>query len=291
MPIRAEDAVLRPCTSFLFKGHNGTGKTIAATGEEFRPVYVFNCEGRIESVLTYHKKYNNLKDIEFDNFPIGSGYYGIDKRMDELIRSCPYKTVVMSSLTSFIYLILEHLIRDKFGKKTAKGFDAGKKVGGIPVNELQDFNAEDSAIINDLIAAFQQLKDNQGVTCILEAHITPYEITSLEEGQRSTYTVNNILTKGKKAPASVPGFFNEIYLFHKEYKGVGEGLKSTRYLVNTVGTSTDDCKTSWGIEPFDWTGKDFSVELFNQLRGNVEGNKIINAPRVDPNAPKMVSFK
>lgn len=282
MAIKAEDAVMRPTTSYLFKGHNGTGKTIAACSEEFRPVYVFNCEGRFESVLNHYK--GNLKGIEFDNYPIGSGYYPIDKKFDELVGRCEYRTVVMSSLTSFIYLILEHLIRDAFGKKTAKGFDQGKRIGGIPVNQLQDFNAEDSAIINDLIAAFQQLKA-QGVNTILEAHLVPYEIVTLEEGQRVVTTVNNILTKGKKAPASVPGFFNEIYLFHKEYEGIIAGKQTAKYKVNTLGTSTDDCKTSWGIESFDWTGKDFSKEIMRQLSQEVK-----DTPAADPNRPKLLSF-
>lgn len=279
MPIKAEDSLIRPVTSFLFKGHNGTGKTIAACSQKFRPVYIFNCEGRFESVLGYYK--GNLKDIEYDNFPIGSGYFGLDQRFESLIRSCPYQTVVVSSLTSFIYLVLNHLIKDAFGKKTAKGFDAGKRIGGIPVNELQDFNAEDSAIINDLIAGFQQLKA-QGVTVILEAHITPFEITSLEEGKRVSQTINQILTKGKKAPASVPGFFNEIYLFEKQYQGFGQAPK---YFCNTVGDSSNDCKSSWNIESFEWTKKDFSEILFGQL-----SNEIKNTERVDPNAPKVVSF-
>ncbi len=289
MPIRAEDSIIRPVTSFLFKGHNGTGKTIAACSQKFRPVYVFNCEGRFESVLTYYKKHGNLKDIEYDNFPIGSGYFGLDQRFDKLIANCPYQTVVMSSLTSFIYLILNHLIKDAFGKKNAKGYDMGKRIGGIPVSQLQDFNAEDSAIINDLIAGFQQLKA-QGVTVILEAHITPYEITSIEEGGRVTTTINQILTKGKKAPASVPGFFNEIYLFEKTYEGIVVGQQQSKFSVNTGGTPTDDCKSSWGIKSFDWTNQDFSTILFDQLGGDDMGKSIIDAPRIDPNAPSEIKF-
>ena len=74
MSIKAEEAVIRPVTSFLFKGHNGTGKTIAACSSQFRPVYVFNCEGRFESVLNYYKnRPEGLKGIEFYNFTIGAG--------------------------------------------------------------------------------------------------------------------------------------------------------------------------------------------------------------------------
>lgn len=283
MPKRAEDYISRPVTSYLFKGHNGTGKTIAACGEEFRPVYVFNCEGRFESVINYYK--GNLKGIEFDDYPIGSGYTALDTKLDELVKRCEYKTVVISSLTSFIYLILNHLIKAKAGQTRKGGYAAGKKIGGIPVNELEDYNAEDSAIINDLIAFFQEVKA-QGVSCILEAHITPYDLVTLEEGQRVVTTINQILTKGKKAPASVPGFFNEIYLFRKNYEGIMVGQQTTKYEVITEGTSLDDCKTSWGIKGFEWTGKDFSKELMKQLSQEVK-----DTPREDPNRPKLVQLK
>lgn len=285
MPQQADNTPIRPVTSFLFKGHNGTGKSIAACGKQFRPVYVFNCEGRIESVINYYRKLDgHCRDIEFDNYPVGSSYYALDQQFDKLIKRCEYKTVVMSSLTSFIYLILNHLIKSKAGQTTRSGSQAGRTIGGIPVNELQDYNAEDSGIINDLIAGFQELKSN-GVNVILEAHITPYELVTLEEGQRVVTTINQILTKGKKAPASIPGFFNEMYLFYKDYEGVGEGNKRTKYRFTSDGTNTDDCKTSLDIKGFDFTGKDFSVEWEKQL-----SKEVLETPRVDPDAPKKVNF-
>jgi len=283
--MKAEDYLIRPVSSFLFKGHNGTGKTIAACAKEFRPIYVFNCEGRFESVIKYYKnRPEGIKDIEVDDYPIGSGYFNLDKKLDAIIARPEYRTVLMSSLTSFIYLILNHLIKDKAGKKTRSGADAGMRIGGIPVNELQDYNAEDSAIINDLIAFFQQIKGN-GVNCILEAHITPYELVSLEGGQRVVNTINQILTKGKKAPASVPGFFNEIWLFSKQFEGIIAGQQEPHFLVNTMGTPTDDCKTSWGIKSFDWTNEDFGDKVFNQLSQEVK-----DTPREDPNKPKVVAW-
>lgn len=286
-PIRAEDAVIRPVLTLLSKGNQGSGKTIFSCSPSLRPTYVFNCEGRFDSVLTYYK--GNLKDLEYDDFPIGTGYDKLDKKMDELVSRCEYNTVVMSSLTSFIYVILNHLIRAKAGQTRGQGNQqrpAGLKIGGIPVNELEDYNAEDSAIINDLISFFQQMKAN-GVNCILEAHITPYELSWFEGGQKITKTIQQILTKGKKAPASVPAFFNEIWLFEKSYEGVIVGKQSKRYAVNTSGSPLDDCKTSWDIEGFDFTNdKDpFGNLVLPQLSREVK-----ETPRVDPNRPKIVSF-
>jgi hypothetical protein len=284
MPIKASDTVIRPVLSILSKGRTGTGKTIASCGKEFRPVYVLDCEGRFRSVINYYNKLDgHCKDIEYDTFHMEGGFYVLDKKMDELSARCEYKTVVVTSLTSFIHIVLRHLIQAKAGQKTSRGFDAVKRIGGIPVNALEDYNAEDAAIIFELIGFLKSLQ-NQGVNIILEAHISPYEITTIEDGGRVTTTINQILTKGKKAPAQIPGYFDEVYLFEKKFTGMGSSSKAI-YEFTSTGSSTDDCKTSNGIVGFDWTGKDFSVELMNQL-----SNELKETPRVDPNLPKAVKF-
>ena len=159
----------------------------------------------------------------------------------------------------------------------------GKRIAGIPVNELEDYMAEDASIIFELVKFLQQMKD-QGVNVFLEAHITPYEVTTIDPDTRSkeSHTINQILTKGKKAPAQIPGYFNEVWLFEREAIGFGQG---TRFRVNTRGTPTDDCKSSMGIEPFEWTNRDLSDLVVGQL-----SQEIRDTPRVDPNAPKKVSF-
>lgn len=282
MPLKADEQPIRPVISLLAQGVTGTGKTVAACGKEFRPVYAFMNEGRMESVITYYKKLDgHVKDVEYDYFHMNSGFYPLDKRMDELANNCPYKTVLMSTLTSYIHIVLAHLIKDKAGRTRQSGQKAGKQIGGIPVNELEDFNAEDAAIIFEMCAFLQQLKA-QGTNVILEAHISPYEVNSIIDGKKESTTVMQILTKGKKAPAQIPGYFNEVYLFEKKYKGFGQNVA---YTVNPIGDSTTNCKTSMDIEPFDWTGKDFSVELMNQLSDEVK-----SVDRRDPNAPSKVKF-
>jgi len=285
MPIKADNQVIRPVISALFKGRTGTGKSIAACGKEFRPVYAFDCEGRFNSVINYYKKLDgHCRDVEYDTFPMNGGFYPLDKRMDEIAARCEYKTVVVSSLTSFIHIVLFHLIQAKSGMKRSSGAQAGKKIGGIPVNELEDYNAEDAAIIFELLNFLTNLK-SQGVNVILEAHISPYEINTIEDGQRVTTTINQILTKGKKAPAQIPGYFDEVYLFYKKFEGIIAGQGKAFYEFTTSGSSTDECKTSNGIVGFNWTDLDFSVELMKQI-----SKEIRETPRVDPNLPKVVKF-
>lgn len=160
-----------------------------------------------------------------------------------------------------------------------------RKKGGIQANILEDFNFEDAALINELIGFFQLLK-SQGVNVIMEAHITPYEVKSIDEesGQKDLTTVYEILTKGKKAPAELPGWFNEVWLMEKRIEQWGADVKSS-YWVNTVGTKTSSCKTSFGIQSFNWTDKDASEMLVKQLSQEIQ-----DTPRVDPNAPKVSAW-
>lgn len=284
----ADDAIVRPVWSCLFKGQNGTGKTIASCGKEFRPVYVFDFEGRFDSVISYYKKLDgHVRDVYYNHYPLGdrNSFFQMDKKMDAIAARPEYRTVVASSLTSFIRLALIHLIRSVPDKDEAGKRNRGiKQKGGIRVNILEDYNYEDAAIINNLVGFFQELKD-QGTNTILEAHITPYEVKSIDEdtGQKDLTTIYEILTKGKKAPAEIPSWFNEVWLFEKKVTGWDAANAQEQYIINTKGNSTNSCKTSFGIQPLDWTGKDASVELLRQLNPELR-----DTPRVDPNAPKKV---
>jgi hypothetical protein len=284
--LKAEDAFIRPVWSILSKGLTGNGKTIASCGKEFRPVYVFNCEGRFESVLSYYRKLDgHVKDVYYNDYTLDGGFFPLDQKMDAIAARPEYKTVVVSSLTSFIRLIMLHLIKSVAPKSdgSMKGI---RQKGGIRVNILEDYNFEDAAIINELIGFFQNLK-SQGINVILEAHITPYEIKSIDEesGQKDLTTIFEILTKGKKAPAEVPSWFNEVWLFEKKIEGWDSNNAKAKYIINPLGNSTNSCKTSFGIKPFEWTDVDPTIKLMSFL-----SQEIKDTPVVDPNTPKRVGW-
>ena len=277
--LSADEFVTRPVWSILSKGTTGTGKTILSCSKYFRPTYVFNLEGRFESAVTFYRRLDgHMKDVEYNNFSLEAGnFYKMDSKMDSIIGSPRYQTVVIASLTSFIHIVLKNLMG---------GDKGGKKKRGIQTNTIEDYLYEDSAIIFNLIAFLQQLK-NMGVNVILEAHISPYEEITLEEGQRVSKTVYQILTKGKKAPAQIPSYFNEVWHFKKTYPenwGASNSAK-LQYVVDTLGDSANECKTSFGIQPFDWTGTDPGEMLQRQLNP-----EIAKQSRVDPNAPKVASW-
>lgn len=286
-PRKLEDLILTPVFSGLWKGVTGSGKTIASCGKEFRPCYTFDFEGRMDSVANYYKRLDgHCKDVEFDTFTMGESWQRVDQKMEELAQSCPYKSVNIASLTSFIHFVLKHTIEAKHGKKRSSGAAAGKYIAGIPVNELEDYNAEDAAIIFELIQFLQMLKD-AGVNVFLEAHISPYDIKTGTGQNEKIETIFQVLTKGKKAPAQIPGYFNEVYLFERGYEGMASaGNARIKYTVNTTGKPGHDCKSSMGITNFDWTDADFSVILHNQLSKEVKSN-----PRIDPGSTRANTVK
>lgn len=276
MPIDADKTIIRPVWSILAKGLSGNGKTIFSCGKAFRPVYVFMLEGRMESALTYYRKLDgNAKGILYDNFTFSEGgFKEMDKQMDAIIKRPEYKTVVISSLTSFGRSTLQALM-DQSGSSKTKA--------GIQVPILEDYNYEDAAMIHQMVGFLISLK-NQGVNVILEAHVTPYEIRSRnkDSGAIDMVTTYQILTKGKKAPAEVPSWFNEVWLFEKNIGMNAKGDTVYDYRINTIGTATDSCKTSFGIQPISWTDKDASLEIFGQLPPDISSQ----SPK-DPNAPTI----
>jgi hypothetical protein len=279
VPMEAAQTRIRPVWSMLNKGATGSGKSVLSGSKYFRPTYVFNLEGRFESVTNFYIKLDgHAKDLFYNDFSMAQGsYYKLDQKMDSIVARPEYRTVVIASLTSYIHIVLKNLL----GATETKSM---RVKGGIQANILEDYNFEDAAIIFELCAFLQQLKE-MGVNVILEAHISPYELVTLEKGQRIVTTINQILTKGKKAPAQIPGYFNEVWHFDKLYEGEwGKDMKA-RYRVNTMGSSLNECKTSFGIPSFEWSNMDPGTILERALDPDIAKN-----PIVDPNAPKRVSW-
>jgi hypothetical protein len=205
----------------------------------------------------------------------------MDQKMDAIVARPEYKTIVVSSLTSFIRIVLQHLKKsNKKDKETGKPKGQREK-GGIIANSMEDYLFEDAALISDLVGFFQQLKAD-GVNVILEAHITPYEIKIGDPPDQSIKTIYDILTKGKKAPAELPSWFNEVWLMEKR---VGGDASDDKYIVNPRGNATISCKTSFDIPRFEWQREDGSEKLTGFLSSEIKAN-----PTMDPNAPKKVSW-
>lgn len=260
MPKSANAYVANAVIAALHKGENGTGKSIASLSPLLRPTYVLDFEDRMASAISYwRKKEGHVNDVEYDTYALGEGYYPIKKRLDELKEGSKYKTIVAATLTSYVDIVLEHLITSKAGAKNVDGGDKGKKIGGIAVNVLEDFNAETAAIVFELLETFKYLQ-KRGKNIIIEAHVLTHEYKSGNEVK----TARPLVTGGKKAAAKIPGYFNEVFHFYADAAGFSG---NTKYTVATRHNGDDSAKTSFQDAPalIDWTGKDFYEELFRYI--------------------------
>lgn len=273
MSKKADDFIQNAVISALHKGESGTGKSIAACSKALRPTYVFDCEDRMASVASYYRKLDgHVNGIEYDTFSMQNGFYPVKQQLDKLKQSCPYKTIDIATLTSYVDIVLKHTLGK--GGVNAQGAEKGKKIAGIEVNVLEDFNAETAAIAFELINTLKYLQQ-QGKNIILEAHVLTHEIS-----KGGVVTIARpLITGGKKAAAKIPGYFNETFHFYVE-----SDYTATKYKVRTRSTGDDFAKTSFQELPseIDWTNKDFYEVVFSYLSETVK-----SAPRVDPNAPKV----
>lgn len=220
-----DDLIGRPRFFGLFIGDPGTGKTIQACS--FPGVYVFDCDCRMRPVVTFHR---GRKDIEFDTYY--RDYPKLASQLEKLLNYCPYDTVIMDSLTMLADMIILQSIRS-----AGKGEDkdrVGKKIGGVMVPSIEDFNMESGAL-TQVLDALRGIHAN----VILTAHV----ITTSETDLKTKKVKENrtLLTAGKKIAAKIPTAFDEIYSFYSQ--GSISGGKR-EYFCATYNTGLDMGKTA-----------------------------------------------
>lgn len=242
--------------SVLMMGATGTGKSIAACSFP-PPIYCANFDGRMGSVANYYRARPGLgvdtDKIEFDIFQ-DFGYF-VDK-LDELERSCPYKTLVLDPLTKLCNRIMSYTIGQRRAKKIA-----GKQRGKIVFSMPEDYGAEISAM-RQIMDNLEIIKHQQGVNVILTAHIVTINYSSnnkikTEEGETvgaEQKTERLIITEGRKLAPQIPLTFDEVYNFYVE-----TGFGNVAYKIRTYNDGDTIARTSFAGVPgeIEWTNEHF----------------------------------
>lgn len=218
------DLKAKPRFFGLFLGDPGTGKTIQACSFP-GPLYVFDCDNRMRPVLMFH---GDRKDITFDTYH--RDYPKLASQLEWIYNKNPYATVVVDSLTMLSDMIILQSIRS-----AGIGDDKdrqNKKIGGVAVPSIEDFNMESGAL-TQVIDALRGIRAH----VILTAHV----ITTSEKDLKTKKVTENrtLLTAGKKIAAKLPTAFDEIYGFYSEGSGAFK-----KYVVNTMNNGLDMGKTS-----------------------------------------------
>ncbi len=223
----------------LFKGDPGTRKSTCALTFP-RPAYWFSWDRKMESMMLPIQKFGiNPKDIKYDDY---EDWLKALNQLEKFQVDCPYKTLVIDSITSMADMTLRATKKSKSGVKRQSGKTAGMQVGGIPVNEMEDYNAESSAL-NELIAVCKDIHKFHKVNIILIAHVIQAEYKS-QDGE--THFSRTIVTAGKRVAPKIPAYCGEVYHFNIE-KGFDVGTGG-QYALLTEHTGDDFARTGLPLD-------------------------------------------
>ena len=256
----------------MLKGEPGTWKSSTALTYPL-PQYWFSFDRKMQSLALPARKHGiDLKQVNYDDYSTWT-MHGPNNTPSALAKlesfklNCPYKTIIIDSVTSTTDAMLRQVLDSKVGQKRKSGEPAGKIIGGIDVNEIEDFNAE-AAGINELMGLCSDICTLRRVNVILIAHVVRIEQKDLS-GNISIS--RSIVTAGKKPAAKIPAICHETYQFGlKPALVVGA---QTDIQVYTTNTSEDYARTCLPLDKVLQLGPDINFykryiePAINQMKG------------------------
>ena len=218
----------------LFKGDPGTRKSTAALSYP-KPIYFFSYDRKMNALTIPMQKWNiNPDEVHYDDY---EDWTKAASKLEEFRIKCPYKTIVIDSITTCADAMLRQTLKLKTGNR-ASGAAAGKLIGGIAVNEIEDFNAEAGGL-NELMALTKDIQKFHKIDVILIAHIINRDSKKLDGKVEVSRT---IVTAGKAPAAKIPAICDETYHFGIE-RAVIEG-QGGAYIIQTTNTGSDYARSS-----------------------------------------------
>lgn len=218
----------------MFKGEPGTRKSTQALSFP-KPQFWLSWDQKMTALLLPMREWKiDPKQIEYENYTDWNK--GRD-RLEKLKTDCPYKTIIIDSITSCADTILRQVVKAKTGITRQSGVAAGKVIASIPVNEVEDFNAE-SAALSELLAITKDIQAYHKIYVILIAHVIQAEYKSLAG---KTHVSRTIVTAAKKIAAKIPAYCDEVYHFNISGGGFGQ---EGEYGLLTTHTGDDFARTT-----------------------------------------------
>lgn len=218
----------------LFKGEPGTRKSTCALSFP-TPQYWFSWDQKMEGIKLPMRKWGvDPVKIDYDDY---TDWNTPKRKLEQFQLSCPYKTLVIDSITSSADAINRQTLKLKGGK------GEGKIIASIPVNSIEDFNAEDSAL-KEMVALLKDIHKFHKVNVVLIAHVIQKEMKS-SDGK--THMSRIILTAGKGIAQKIPAYCTEVY--HFNIKTDIDVSKGGQYALKTTHTGDDFARTSLTLPP------------------------------------------
>lgn len=251
--MKASDYVPHTRIYGLFKGDPGTGKSIAAMSWAAKgKCRVIDFDGKIGAAINFYKEtckrpdiIDNLEYFQYKTY--NDGMLDLAEWTDDPTFNRPGNTIIIDTLTTGVDSMLVDIGAIK-GKEKAK--DKLKFVGNIQVSDIEDFNAETSA----LTRLVQGTKFKLECNFIMIAHVVQTRQNMLDGSVKSS---RQLITAGKKIAAKLPAYFDEIYHFDSNQDfGDTNAIRATKYLCYTKHSGDDFARTSLKLpEKFDFTNR------------------------------------
>ena len=211
--------------TLLAVGAPSTGKTVSLADWP-RPIQLHDFDFRLRPLLQVVPA-EIRKEIEYHSYG-PTDFQKFYDNMNKLELRCPFKTVVVDSLTTASSAIVGYSMSMRKGEVAAsKGRKEYKSKGVIQIPEIEDYGAEGQAL-TDLIDFGRIIPAH----FILTAHMITLDCKNL---QGETWIEYSVLTAGRKIAAKIPALFDEVWWFEKtrdmsgkesytvHFRGKGEG--------------------------------------------------------------------
>ncbi len=211
----------------MFKGEPGTRKSTCALSYPGKQFWI-STDQKMEALVLPAKRWGiKLTDIDFEDY---SDWTKPLAKLNQLQLNCPYKTVIVDSITSIGDCMTSQV------KKTKTG--GGKVIGGIPVSGFEEFNAE-SAAFQELIAILKDIHKFHNVNVILIAHVLGARKDN--DANKLTHHSRIIVTGAEKISAKLAAYMTEAY--HFNIKSKFEADEEGEYTLLTTHTGNDYART------------------------------------------------
>lgn len=219
----------------MFKGEPGTRKSTQALSYP-TPQYWVSTDQKMEALELPAKRWGiPFNQIHADDF---TDWDKPRAKLEGMRVNCPYKTIIVDSITS----LGDNITGQVKGIKKGKG--EGKIVGNINVSGLEEYNAE-AAAFQELISILKDIHKFHKVNIILIAHVVGQR--QHDDKNKITHHSRVIITGGDKISGKIASYMTEVYHFNIETDfDVDSG--TGKYGLFTTHTGNDYARTSLPLE-------------------------------------------
>lgn len=228
---------------YLFKGEPGTRKSTAALSFP-KPQYWFSFDQKMEALIVPAKKWGiDISQIKYDNY---TKYGPMKKKLEEFQVSVgEIKTIVFDSISSAGDAINLDTMRQKSGTTSTSGAEKGKRIGGIQVAGLEEFNAE-ASFFTEILGLLKDIRMYHRVNVIIIAHVMEAQMDAKTAAMGNFVAKSRQLaTGGRKISAKIPAHCTEVY--HFNLKPEADISRGGKYEILTAHTFLDFARTAFDL--------------------------------------------